>query len=254
LAPAGARGIQMMSYPQLLERRLLREKFDPTWLGIPVNPFYIIRKRLVDAIRSSASQFSGDILDFGCGSKPYEALFARSRSYVGTDIETSGHSHHDSRVDYFYDGKTLPFADATFDHVVSFEVFEHVFNIPDVLKEINRVLRPHGVLFFSIPFAWGEHEKPYDFGRYTSFGITHVVEENGFKIERIVKTNTDIEAIVQLFATYLYESVAPRERVLKSIFQICAIAPLTIFGLVAGRIMPNAGQIYSNMVITATKV
>ena len=106
----------------------------------------------------------------GCGSKPYENLFVHADKYIGCDVEVSGHNHSDSKIDYFFDGKKLPFSDGTFDAVVSFEVFEHVFNLPEILTEINRVTKEKGTLLISIPFAYGEHEIPYDFARYTSFG------------------------------------------------------------------------------------
>ena len=105
------------------------------------------------------------VLDFGCGSKPYENLFINIDEYVGCDIEVSGHDHLDSKIDYFFDGKNLPFIDDRFDSVVSFEVFEHIFNLPEILKEINRVTKTSGNILISVPFAWGEHEVPYDFAR-----------------------------------------------------------------------------------------
>ena len=59
----------------------------------------------VPGVANFAQRFEGDILDFGCGSKPNEALFTRAKSYVGIDIQVSGHVHKDSKVDYFTMGK-----------------------------------------------------------------------------------------------------------------------------------------------------
>jgi SAM-dependent methyltransferase len=242
-----------MAYGLRIERRIESEKFHPTWFGVMVSPFFLIRRGLITAIKQTSEQFAGDVLDFGCGSKPYRKYFPHASQYVGVDIEVSGHVHQDSQIDYFYDGVTLPFPDASFDHVVSFEVFEHVFNIEQILTEISRVLRPGGNLFFSLPFAWGEHEAPYDFGRYTSFGITSLLERGDFTVESIAKTNHDVEAIAQLFANYVYETLAPRQTVLKSLFQLVIICPITVIGLFLGRILPSSGSVYSNMVVTATK-
>src|SRR5271165_6736377 len=107
-----------------LQNRARRESFQPTLLGILVNPAYIIRRGLFLAIKDLAHSISGNVLDFGCGSKPYEALFSHATEYVGADLEGTGHDHSDSRVDVFYDGRSLPFPDGQFDAVVSFEVFE----------------------------------------------------------------------------------------------------------------------------------
>ena len=127
-----------------VKRRLKREQFLVTPLAIMTNPFYI----------------RWTVLDFGCGSKPYESLFKNANSYIGIDLEASGHSHQDSKVDVFYDGKTIPFPDEHFDAVVCFEVLEHVFNIKEIIQELNRVLKPNGKLLISVPFAWDEHEVP----------------------------------------------------------------------------------------------
>lgn len=108
-----------------LRSRIRREHFEPTWLGVLVNPAYIVRSGWFNAIKEIAPEVQGDILDFGCGS-----MFVNAVSYIGCDTQNSGHDHYNSKVDYFYDGKTLPFADEQFGAVVPFEVFEHIFDLP----------------------------------------------------------------------------------------------------------------------------
>lgn len=49
------------------------------------------------------------------------------------------------------DACKLPFEDATFDVVTSFETFEHIENYELFLKECRRVLKPHGILIISTP-------------------------------------------------------------------------------------------------------
>ncbi|MBK8496718.1 MAG: methyltransferase domain-containing protein [Chitinophagaceae bacterium] len=82
----------------------------------------------------------------------------------------------------------MPFDNDQFDAVFSSEVFEHIFNLEEILPEINRVLKPGGKLLFTCPFAWPEHEIPYDFARYSSFGIKAVVERQGFTVIEQYKT------------------------------------------------------------------
>ena len=195
-----------------LKKRLRKEAFITSSLSIVINPVYIIRNGLYKAISNIAPNITGNVLDFGCGSKPYESLFVNANSYVGVDIEVSGHNHKDSKVDYFYDGKILPFNDAIFDAIVCFEVFEHVFNIEEVLAEIHRVLKPNGQLLISIPFAWDEHEIPYDFARYTSFGITHILNKNNFEVVKLTKTTTYILAVFQMLIAYSVMSICLTQR------------------------------------------
>jgi hypothetical protein len=49
----------------------------------------------------------------------------------------------------------LTFADARFDAVLSFEVFEHVPAFPAALRECARILKPGGMMLFSVPFNPG---------------------------------------------------------------------------------------------------
>jgi SAM-dependent methyltransferase len=167
-----------------IKKKLQKEAFAVSPISIIVNPFYIIRNGLYKAISKQAINLTGEILDFGCGKKPYEHLFVNAETYIGVDIKISGHDHKNSKVDKFYDGKILPFPDNSFDSVVSFEVFEHIFNIDEVLLEIRRVLKPNGQLLITIPFAWDEHEAPFDYARYTSFGIKNILEKNLFEISK----------------------------------------------------------------------
>src|SRR5262245_45614230 len=108
------------------------------------NPFYFIRRSLYDKIKQLAPHLHGRLLDFGCGSKPYESRFTNSNEYIGLDFESEGHSHANENIDVIYDGKRIPFDDEHFDSVFSSEVFEHIFNLEEVIPEIKRVLKKQG--------------------------------------------------------------------------------------------------------------
>ena len=230
-----------------------REWFLVTPWSALGNPFYIIRRGLLKSITRMAPAVQGDVLDFGCGSKPYESLFRHARRYVGVDIEVSGHDHRDSKVDVFYDGSTLPFADGQFDAVVAFEVFEHVFNLDEVLGEVRRVLKPQGRLLLSIPFAWEEHEKPYDFARYTSDGLRHLLERNGFTVVELARTTSYLLAVFQLLIAYLVQHVLPRGRLLGGLCQLTVVFPITALALALDAVLPRRDQLFSNLVVLAER-
>ncbi|MEO7216797.1 MAG: class I SAM-dependent methyltransferase [Gemmatimonadaceae bacterium] len=236
-----------------LVRRLRREAFITSPLAIVISPVYFIRNGLYKHISSLAPAMGGDFLDFGCGSKPYESLFANRSSYTGVDVQVSGHDHRTSRIDVYYDGKTLPFADRRFDSTVCFEVFEHVFNIDEALTEIWRVLKPGGQLLLSVPFAWDEHEIPYDFARYTSFGIKSVLERNNFEVVEMRKTTTYIVALCQVFIAYLSRYVLPKNRIIASVFQLALIFPLNLATLFLNFVFPMRYEYYCNNVVLARK-
>jgi SAM-dependent methyltransferase len=237
-----------------MRNRLRREWFLVTPISMVINPLYIIRNGLLEAISKIAPTITGDVLDFGCGSKPYESLFTHATSYTGVDIEVSGHDHKNSKVDVFYDGKTLPFPEQSFDAAVCFEVLEHVFNLEEVLAEIRRVLRPNGHLLLSIPFAWDEHEVPFDFARYTSYGIQHVITKNGFKVVELRKTTTYLLAVSQMMIAYLVQYVLPKDRIFGRLSQLVVVFPITAISLLLNSLLPKRFEYFSNIVVKCEKV
>lgn len=241
----------MLAY-RLLER-LRREVFLATPLSIIISPIYIIRRGLHLAIRDLSPSFTGQLLDFGCGSKPYESLFTRVERYVGVDMLDTGHPHRQSRVDVFYDGNRLPFPDSAFDGIVSFEVLEHVFNPEIVLGELRRVLKPGGIMLLTAPFAWDEHEIPFDFARYTCYGLKSLLERTGFEIVHQRKTCGYVLAIGQLICAYLYQHVLPRGRLGARIAQLIFIFPLNVLFLLADAILPRRDQLYCNNVVVVRR-
>ncbi len=143
-------------------------------------PAWLTRNRLLKAIETCVPELEGTLLDFGCGSKPYQSLFSVEK-YIGLDFENPGHPHVNEQIDVFYDGKKIPFSNDYFDSIFSSEVFEHVFNLEEILKELNRVLKTGGKILITCPFAICEHEVPHDFARYSSFGIRHFWKKMALK-------------------------------------------------------------------------
>ena len=155
-------------------------------------------------VRKFARYISGKTLDVGSGSKPYRNLFINATTYIGMDVEQSGHSHKLESIDVFYDGETFPFEENTFDSLVFFEVLEHVFNPDTFLNQISKVVKPNGYCVVTIPFIWGEHEQPYDFARYSTFGLKHIFDKHGFEIVEHKKYLTDFRLIFLLINSYVY--------------------------------------------------
>lgn len=228
--------------------------FEPGLLGILVNPYYRIRTALFHAVAQQAPNFAGDVLDVGCGSKPYAHLFYNAKNYVGMDIEISGHNHKNSNIDIFYDGKTIPYDNCSFDQVVSFETIEHVFNLNSLLEEIHRILKTDGKLMFSIPFCWPEHEQPFDFGRYTSYGIVDVLNKNGFDVEFMSKSGDFVSAICQIGIEYFRSQFSPRSFFGRLLIQMFFIMPMTIFSMILSTIFPKRYECYFGLFVVARKV
>jgi len=227
--------------------------FNPGFVGVFINPFNFIRKGLAKGIKKDATSLNGTLLDFGCGSKPYKNLFSNKR-YIGVDVIGKGHLHEKEPVNVYYDGEILPFRDETFDSLFSSEVFEHVFNLETVLSELKRVLKKDGLALFTVPFVWDEHEIPYDFGRYSSFGIKYLLEKKGFQIIKLEKSTRFLETVFQLWNLYLYYKLYTKNKYLNILVNIIFIAPFTIAGIIISGILPNNENLYHNNIILAKRV
>lgn len=122
------------------------------------------------------------VLDAGAGEQPYKALFSHCH-YVAADFEKVNKSY--ARSDYVCDLSSIPISDAAFDAILLSQVLEHIPEPLPVLNELRRVLCPGGLLFYSGPFFYQEHEVPYDFYRYTQYGVKYLFEKAGFSIQCI---------------------------------------------------------------------
>ncbi|QWF82453.1 class I SAM-dependent methyltransferase [Amycolatopsis sp. CA-230715] len=122
-------------------------------------PFSGLHTRAAAHARSAAPE-SGAVLDIGCGPGTLALRIARSRP----DLRVSGVDPSAAMVDYaakaasrrgfagrvdFAVGQAarMPFEPGSFDVVVSTMSFHHWAALPDVVRELRRVVRPGGRIF-----------------------------------------------------------------------------------------------------------
>lgn len=79
-----------------------------------------------------------------------------------------------NNVDVIADGHFLPFQDASLDAVTSSSVFEHLKDPFRVASEVQRVLKPGGLVWCDVPFSYPVHGSPHDYFRYTLGGLQSI--------------------------------------------------------------------------------
>lgn len=229
-----------------------KEKFHPTILSFFINNNFLIRKSIRKAIIKNSKHLKGALLDFGCGTKPYKKLFINVDSYIGVDYKIEGREESQKTVDFFYDGKVIPFKNQEFDSILSTEVLEHVFNVEDILCEFNRVLKINGHALITTPFMWEEHEMPYDFARYTPPALEYLYQKHGFEIIHNHKTGNQIEVIFQ-FAINYFKNIIPKFA-LKQLLLVPFIVFFNTLGIVFSFLLPVDKTAYFNNVFVLRKI
>lgn len=235
----------------MFKKLILKEQFEPGFLGVLINPFYLTRKALLKNIKLLSSEITGKTLDVGCGTKPYEKYF-NSTEYIGLEVENTINKE-EKKVDVFYKGDKIPFADKEFDSVFSSQVLEHVFNSQQFLSEINRVMKPKAKLLLTVPFIWDEHEQPFDYGRYSSFGLKDLLEKNGFKIINHLKSLNNIAVVFQIFNVYIYK-ISVKRKIIRQILTLFVMAPANVIAIIFSKILPKNDDLFLDNVVLAEKV
>lgn len=107
----------------------------------------------------------GWVLDCGAGSKQFT-----HPQLIQTEIAAY------SNIDILAVNQKLPFADESFDLVISFDVLEHVNDPFLSANELKRVLKPGGILIADIPFLQAEHGYPHHYFNATRQGFLRLFE------------------------------------------------------------------------------
>jgi len=187
--------------PSLQEhRRVLEEKIfqiDTKW------PEF---RPLLEALQKIGESLAGHetVVDLGryyvydgtCLFAPY---FSKAKHYLGADCilpnwkEVYGYQRWmvegqrliRVRPEVVTDITRLPIRDGVVDWVIIPNIVEHVDEPEMMFREAFRILKKGGRAFVFAPHIREEHQAPYDYFRYTRFGLRHLFEKSGFDVESI---------------------------------------------------------------------
>jgi hypothetical protein len=100
--------------------------------------------------------------------------------------------------------------------------------------------------------VWDEHEVPYDFGRYSSFGLHHLLKEAGFELVESRKDSHFFLVLIQLWNLYLF-NFCPPNKFARLLYTALVISPFTLLGCVLAPFLPRQRSLYFNNVVWVRK-
>ena len=155
---------------------------------------------LYKKIKANADYVFGTTLDAGSGGfNRYGGLFKKMTKYVSLDIKS------ECKPDIVGPVDNIPLGDNSVDSIICTQVIGDVVNPDKVIKEFYRVVRPGGTVLLSESFMNEIHGEPFDYWRFTNYGMKHLFETNGFTILKFEQIGGFFSVQAQNTIRYLIE-------------------------------------------------
>lgn len=198
---------------------------DPAWVRRTTTELsdrshhYIVLSHLIKWMAEEAlPQASGTLLDYGSGGQPYRQLFeTRVERYVTADVAVYGNLQPDILLT---PNQPIDCGDSQFDTILSSQTLEHVQDPDFYLSECARIMKSNGTLLLTAPMQWRHHEVPYDYFRYTRYGLELLLTRHGFRLMSIKSTGGTFALIGQILLNFLNERKIYRPRLYKMINRV----------------------------------
>ena len=150
---------------------------------------FVFQRSLL-AYHAAAERIDGDVLEIGTGSGyGVEVIAPHARSFVTLDkhVPEAGSLPCLPHVRYMQATvPPLPFADGSFDFVISFQVIEHIRRDMDFVREVHRVLRPGGQFIVTTPNApMSLTRNPWHVREYTAEQLRRLLAARFSEIETL---------------------------------------------------------------------
>lgn len=183
--------------------------------------FYIAKRLLhLSFKRNGKAYIEGLILDVGGGLSPFQK-YVKDGRFITIDYN----SHVNPTI--IGAAACLPFKSNSFDSVLCTEVLEHVEEPGVCIKEMKRVLKDKGYMYITVPMIWCLHYEPYDFYRFTKYGITYLLNRERFNIVRVEPIGKFFSYAMTRLCEKLYNTVNKAIFFLPKRWQFIIVIPIT---------------------------
>lgn len=152
-------------------------------------------------------QKGSKILDAGAGEQPFKK-FCGHLDYLSQDFAQYKPEQLKSglqmekwdygKLDIISDIASIPEGNESFDAIMCTEVFEHIINPREAVKEFSRLLKQDGYLIITAPFCSLTHFAPYHFySGFNKFFYEEELKKNGFYDIEIIANGNYFDYLAQ---------------------------------------------------------
>ena len=157
------------------------------------------------------------VLDLGAGSQRFKKYckhleyyaqdFGKSKNSIGTNNQIE---YKYGSIDYEGDCWNVNEKDGFFDAIMCTEVLEHIPYPGETIKEISRLLKPHGILILTLPCFSLRHMDPYWFSPvYSNNWINYYFEKYSLEIKSLDSIGDyRMFMISELIRTWAYKKLS----------------------------------------------
>ena len=200
---------------------------------------YLNWRELKKSINKTAHYLHGTCIDIGSGNSPYKSyVIPHVTRYIAID-KTLTHQHmfQDSKVEYMdADVMALPFEDNSIDSVLLTQVLEHLDTPYKALDEIYRVMKPNAILILSVPFIYQAHATPFDYFRYSEYGLKKIAKDYNFKTVEFHYQGYFGTAIISMLNGFIW-SLLSRYKLLRNTLLLPVILIIFTINNLIGRLL-----------------
>jgi len=190
--------------------------FTDKFSSLIIHPQYFIKRYTNNSVKLALQYAKGTLLDVGCGRMPYKKEFLPCiDKYIGLDHpEVAKYYKGEEKPDIFADSTQIPLPSSSCDTVTCFQVLEHIPEPIKALKEMHRVLKKNGIIIISTIQYYPLHDEPYDFYRYTKYGLSHLLHQANF-VELKHKEEGNIFTLlfqsINIYLMFILENTSKRD-------------------------------------------
>jgi SAM-dependent methyltransferase len=177
----------------------LQENYYKTFYAVEsTHWWFIARREIILAVASAHLPSGSAILDIGCGTGFFLEKARERFKTAGLDLAPLAVQYCAERgLADVHVGTAADLArvsDHRYDGIFFLDVLEHLDDPAAALREARELLTENGRLFVTVPafmFLWSEHDEINQHKlRYTAPGIRALLEQSGFKTEKLSYFNS----------------------------------------------------------------